>query len=220
MKVYPCISIDLKLFTYFHMCKKECALTWKHHHSLNIYACFYAVIHECAKVLREEDDMKTEKYELNKVEKYELDWERRGEDDKSKEERWVEETKRTRQEMSHTGFCLCQTMCEQCVCVCERDRQEGKGWQAYDVIRWHLVDRGHATDGAVGWEWMCMCPYPWRSSLVCVCWAWGHLWFQKWCDTNWSKRLQGSSYTVVMWRSRSKFAVALAFQLCKLFSFF
>lgn len=55
------------------------------------------------------------------------------------------------------------------VCVCERDRQEGKGWQAYDVIRWHLVDRGHATDGAVGWEWMCMCPYPWRSSLVCVC---------------------------------------------------
>lgn len=47
----------------------------------------YAVIHECAKVLREEDDMKTEKYELNKVEKYELDWERRGEDDKSKEER-------------------------------------------------------------------------------------------------------------------------------------
>lgn len=119
MKVYPCISIDLKLFTYFHMCKKECALTWKHHHSLNIYACFYAVIHECAKVLREEDDMKTEKYELNKVEKYELDWERRGEDDKSKEERWVEETKRTRQEMSHTGFCLCQTMCEQCVCVRE-----------------------------------------------------------------------------------------------------
>lgn len=119
MKVYPCISIDLKLFTYFHMCKKECALTWKHHHSLNIYACFYAVIHECAKVLREEDDMKTEKYELNKVEKYELDWERRGEDDKSKEERGVEETKRTRQEMSHTGFCLCQTMREQCVCVRE-----------------------------------------------------------------------------------------------------
>lgn len=105
--------------------------------------------------------------------------------------------------MSHA---VCQI---KCVRSSVYVRQKGKGWQAYDVIRWHLADRGHATDGTGGLG-MSARPYSCPPASARECRERGHLRFQKWCDTNWSESPPGSSRTSSCGRrvsraSRSKF---------------
>lgn len=80
------------------------------------------------------------------------------------------------------------------VCVCVHD--EGKGWQTYDVIKWHVVYQASQQMGPVVEKCVCVWVGGWVSCTQ------GHLCFQKWCGTNWSKRLPGSSEAFTSWPSR------------------